>query len=91
MRRLIMKAKDSIWPKVTWEDSQLVVYYLGDEVDDVRIEETREFNFEELFISLEAGKSVFMPLKPGVAHTRAREEDVIEDGKTDVFGKTARA
>jgi len=63
-RRLIFKTKDKMWSNVTWECPQLVVFYLDAEVDDVRIEETRELDFEELLFRLDTGCSVFMTLKP---------------------------
>lgn len=64
MRRFFFKTGDRVWPDVTWEGSDLVVYYIGEEDDDVTIEETREIDFEELLLRLEAGSSVFMTMKP---------------------------
>lgn len=64
MRRLVIKSRGRMWPRVTWERSQLVVYYLGVEDDDVSVEETREIDFEELLLRLDNGSSVFLTMKP---------------------------
>lgn len=64
VRRLIIKEKGRMWPTVSWRDSQLVVYYLGEEDEDVSIEETRKIDFEELILRLDQGKSVFMTMRP---------------------------
>lgn len=70
---MIFKTKDKMWPNVTWEGSQLVVFYLDPEVDDVHIEETRELDFEELLFRLDTGCSVFMTLKPLTEPSSGRE------------------
>lgn len=62
--RLVFKEKDRLWPKVAWGDSRLVIYYLGAEPDEVRVEEATEIDFEELLLRLDTGSSVFMTLKP---------------------------
>ncbi len=64
MRRLVIKGRGRLWPTVTWRDSQLVVYYLGEDADDTRVEETREIDFEKLLLRLDRGDSVFITTKP---------------------------
>lgn len=64
MNRLVLKGKEKMWPTVTWRDTQLVVYYLGEDDDEVNIRETRGIDFEELFLHLDNGGSVFITMKP---------------------------
>lgn len=64
MKRLVIKSRGRIWPKVAWEGSQLVVYYLGIEDDDVIVEESREIDFEEMLLKLDNGNSIFLTMKP---------------------------
>ena len=64
MKRLIIKSKDRMWPTVIWQGSQLVVYYLGENEDDVQVRETHGIDFEEFFLHLDKGGSVFVTLKP---------------------------
>jgi hypothetical protein len=64
VKRLVIKSRGRMWPKVAWEGSQLVVYYLGVEDDDVSVEETREIDFEELLFKLDNGNSIFLTMKP---------------------------
>jgi hypothetical protein len=40
MRTLVIKGKDRLWPTVTWTGTNLIVYYLGADDDDVTIRET---------------------------------------------------
>ena len=69
MKRLIIKSKGRMWPKVAWEGSQLVVYYLGIEDNDISLEETREIDFEELLLKLDNGNSIFLTMKPKTVST----------------------
>jgi hypothetical protein len=64
MKRLIMKSKNSLWPTVIWKESQLLVYYLGENEDNIKVRETREIDFEEFFLHLDNGGSVFVTMKP---------------------------
>jgi hypothetical protein len=64
MKRLIIKSKDRMWPTVIWQGTQLVVYYLGEDEGDVEVRETRGINFEEFFLHLDRGGSIFVTLKP---------------------------
>lgn len=62
--RMVFKERGRMWPKVAWEDSRLVVYYLGADPEDVSVREAAENDFEELLLRLDTGSSVFMTLKP---------------------------
>ena len=64
MRTLVIKGKDRLWPTVTWEGTDLIVYYLGVDDDDVSIRETKEIDFNELFLHLDMGGSIFMTVRP---------------------------
>jgi hypothetical protein len=64
MRTLVIKGKDRLWPTVTWKDTNLIVYYLGADDDDVSIRETKEIDFDELFLHLDRGGSIFMTVRP---------------------------
>jgi hypothetical protein len=75
MRRLIIKAKDRMWPTVIWQDTQLVVYYLGEDEDDLEVRETRGIDFEEFFLHLDRGGSIFVTMKPGSVKSAKGGED----------------
>ena len=64
MKRLIIKGKDRMWPTVIWQGSQLVVYYLGEDESDVKVKEANGIDFEEFFLHLDRGGSVFVTMKP---------------------------
>ena len=64
MRTLVIKGKDRLWPTVTWTGTNLIVYYLGAEDDEVSIRETKEIDFDELFLHLDTGGSIFMTVRP---------------------------
>jgi hypothetical protein len=64
MKRLIMKSKNSLWPTVVWKGSQLLVYYLGENEEEVEVRKTCEIDFEEFFLHLDKGGSVFVTLRP---------------------------
>jgi len=61
-----MKSKNSMFPTVVWQGSQLVVFYLGDDEDEVEVRETNELNFE-FFLHLDCGGSVFVTMMPNSA------------------------
>ncbi len=63
MRRLILKEKDKLWPTVIWQNSNLLVYYLGEEADDVKVRESSEIDFEEFFLHLDRGGSIFVTMR----------------------------
>ncbi|MEE8355271.1 MAG: hypothetical protein V3S09_05540 [Candidatus Bathyarchaeia archaeon] len=64
MKTLIIKGKDRLWPTVTWADSNLSILYLGSEDDDVTVRETNSVDFEEFFLHLDKGGSIFLTMKP---------------------------
>ena len=63
MRTLIFKSTDSLWPTVTWEGSRLLIFLLGEELDDVSIREAQEIEIEELLLHLDRGGSIFLTMK----------------------------
>jgi hypothetical protein len=71
--RFIFKEEGRMWPKVSWGDSRIVLFYLGAEPDDVTVEEAREGDFEELLLRLDTGGSVFMTLNRGMKDFRGRQ------------------
>ena len=50
-------------PRVGREGSRLVVYYLGEDPDDVIVREETELDFRELMSRLDSGGSVFLTMK----------------------------
>jgi hypothetical protein len=64
MRTLVIKGKDRLWPTVTWTGTNLILYYLGADDDEVSIKETKEIDFDELFLHLDRGGSIFMTVRP---------------------------
>ncbi|MBL7080287.1 hypothetical protein ISS39_08185 [Candidatus Bathyarchaeota archaeon] len=61
---MVIKGRDRLWPTVTWTDSNLSIQYLGSEDDDVTIRETNTLDFEEFFLHLDRGGSIFLTVKP---------------------------
>lgn len=51
-------------PRAGREGSHLVVYYLGEDPDDVIVREETELDFRELMSRLDSGGSVFVTMKP---------------------------
>ncbi|MGD2142331.1 MAG: hypothetical protein PVH79_02485 [Candidatus Bathyarchaeota archaeon] len=90
METLIFKGKGKLWPTVTWKGSNLVVYYLGPEEDDVTIKETNNIDFEEFFLYLDRGGSIYVTVKPGLTPCevgKRKEGDSIPAySKTDYAG-----
>ena len=84
-RRLIIKSKDRMWPTVIWQGTQLVVYYLGEDEDDVEVRETHGIDFEEFFLHLDRGGSVFVTMKPRSAEPRQGEDDESPDSRPRVL------
>lgn len=64
IKRLIIKGNDRMWPTVIWPGSQLVVYSLGEDESSVKVREIREIDFEEFFLHLDNGGSIFVTMKP---------------------------
>jgi len=52
-----------MWPTVTWQGTKLVVFYLS-ELDEVNIKETAEIDFNDFFLHLDRGGSIFITVKP---------------------------
>lgn len=75
MKTLIIKGKDRLWPTVTWAGSDLAIQYLGSEDDDVTIRETNTLDFDEFFLHLDRGGSIFLTVKPQ-ANDDERPRDV---------------
>ena len=72
LKRLVIKGKNRLWPTVIWQGTQLVVYYIDEDKDEVEIRETRGIDFEEFFLHIDKGGSVFVTNKP--------QSDLDEDG-----------
>jgi len=85
MTKYFIKARDKMWPTVIWQGTQLVVYYMGDDPENVEVRETRGIDFDELLLHIDRGGSVFITTrpvegeeqkpeewKPSVEYTRAR-------------------
>ena len=64
MKRLLIKSKGKMWPTVIWQGTKLVVYYVGEGDEEVEVRETHGIDFEEFFLHLDKGGSVFVTLKP---------------------------
>lgn len=64
MKRLIIKDSNSIFPTVIWQGTQLVVFYLGENDEEVEVRETRGIDFDELLLHLDRGGSVFLTVMP---------------------------
>jgi hypothetical protein len=64
MKRLLIKPKGNLWPTVIWQGTQLVLFYLSDDDDRVEVRETRGIDFEEFFLHLDKGGSIFVTMKP---------------------------
>ncbi len=64
LRRLVFKGKGKMWPTVTWQGTQLVVYYLSDNEEEVVIRETSGIDFDEFFLHLDCGGSIFITVRP---------------------------
>lgn len=71
MSKIFVKAEGKLWPTVLWQETQLVVYFMGDESDDVEVRETRGIDFDEVLLHIDRGGSVFITTEP-----------VIQMGKT---------
>ena len=63
MKTLVIKGQDQLWPTVTWADSNLSILYLGSKDDDVTLREAKSVDFEEFFLHLDKGGSIFLTVK----------------------------
>jgi hypothetical protein len=64
MNRLTLKKADKMWPTVIWRKTQIVVYYMGENVDDNKAYLTNGIDFEEFLLHLDKGGSVFVTTLP---------------------------
>lgn len=64
MSKIYVKTEGKLWPTVLWQKTQLVVYYMGDNPDDVEVRETRGIDFDEVLLHIDRGGSVFITTKP---------------------------
>jgi hypothetical protein len=64
MKRLIIKSKNRMWPTVIWQGTQLVLYYIGEDEGDIEVRKTRGIDFEEFFLHLDRGGSIYATMKP---------------------------
>lgn len=78
MKKLVIKSKDQMWPTVTWQDTQLVVYYLGEDDEELVIKETRGIDFNEFLFHLDCGGSIFVTTKPANGTLEDCEESALD-------------
>lgn len=64
MRPYTSEGEGESFPRIGREGSHLVVYYLGEDPDDVIVREETELDFRELMSRLDSGGSVFVTMKP---------------------------
>lgn len=64
MSKIFVKAEGKIWPTVLWQNTELVVYFMGEDPDDVEVRQTRGIDFDEVLLHLDNGGSVFLTRKP---------------------------
>ncbi len=74
MTKYFIKARDKMWPTVIWQGTQLVVYYMGDDPNDVEVRETRGIDFDELLLHIDRGGSVFITTRPVEGEDQQPEE-----------------
>ena len=64
MSKIFVKTEGKVWPTVLWQNTELVVYFMGDNPEDVEIRSTRGIDFDEVLLHLDLGGSVFITRKP---------------------------
>jgi hypothetical protein len=74
MTKYFIRARDKMWPTVIWQGTQLVVYYMGDDPNDVEVRETRGIDFDELLLHIDRGGSVFITTRPVEGEEQQPEE-----------------
>jgi hypothetical protein len=87
LKKLVIKSKDQMWPTVTWQDTQLVVYYLGEDDDELVIKETRGIDFNEFLFHLDCGGSIFVTTKPANGDLEDRGEEPALDRCGSLIGR----
>ena len=63
MNPFASEGKGELYPGAPQEGSHFVVFYLGDESNDVIVREETVLDFQELMSRLHSGGSVFMTMK----------------------------
>ena len=64
MSKIFVKTEGNVWPTVLWQNTELVVYFMGDDPNDVEVRSTRGIDFDEVLLHLDLGGSVFITRKP---------------------------
>ena len=64
MSKIFVKTEGHVWPTVLWQKTELVVYFMGDNPEDVEVRNTRGIDFDEVLLHLDLGGSVFITRKP---------------------------
>jgi hypothetical protein len=70
MSKIFVKVEGKVWPTVLWQNTELCVYFLRDDPEEVDIRSTRGIDFEEIILHLDLGGSVFITRKPTEASVR---------------------
>jgi len=65
MKRLTLKGKDNVWPTVIWQETSIIVFYLSEDDTKTEMKETHGIDFDEFFLHLDRGGSIFVTLKSG--------------------------
>jgi hypothetical protein len=74
MTKYFIKARDKMWPTVIWQGTQLIVYYMGEDPENVEVRETRGIDFDELLLHIDRGGSVFITTRPVEGEEQQPEE-----------------
>ena len=64
MNRLTLNKADKMWPTVIWRKTQIIVYYMGENVDDNKAYLSNGIDFDEFLLHLDKGGSVFVTTLP---------------------------
>lgn len=64
MSKIFVKTEENVWPTVLWQNTELFVYFMRDDPEDVEVRSTRGINFDEVLLHLDLGGSVFITRKP---------------------------
>lgn len=64
MDKLVIKSEGKLWPTVVWGKTSLMVYYLGEDPEDVSVKQTNGIDFDELLLHIDKGGSVFISSSP---------------------------
>ena len=72
-----------MWPTVIWQGTNLRVYYLGEKEDENHIKETNGIDFEEFFLHLDKGGSIFITIKPQNELNNELHDDLLTKNEAD--------